>query len=162
MYICVCAYTCVCVHVYICVYIHLCVYIQCVFIYLFGVDSLSVLQGNFPTQGSNPGLPHCRWILYQLNHNEALRYGWSKHYHQMLEKLAWVETIKKDSLAKLKKKKTWIGKDLLQDVFRNNHTLLTVVCYTCSWWVNRVMAGVPCPAAQEPSAHFGWESEIHV
>ena len=22
----------------------------------------------FPTQGSNPGLPHCRWILYQLNH----------------------------------------------------------------------------------------------
>lgn len=46
----------------------------------------------------------------------------------MLEKLAWVETIKKDSLAKLKKKKTWIGKDLLQDVFRNNHTLLTVVC----------------------------------
>ena len=22
----------------------------------------------FPTQGSNPGLPHCRWILYQLSH----------------------------------------------------------------------------------------------
>ena len=20
------------------------------------------------TQGLNPGLPHCRWILYQLNH----------------------------------------------------------------------------------------------
>ena len=40
----------------------------------------------------------------------------------MLEKLAWVETIKKDSLAKLKKKKAWIGEDLLQDVFRNNHT----------------------------------------
>ena len=27
---------------------------------------LSLLQGIFPTQGSNPGLPHCRWILYQL------------------------------------------------------------------------------------------------
>ena len=26
------------------------------------------LQGISPTQGSNPGLPHCRWILYQLNH----------------------------------------------------------------------------------------------
>ena len=26
------------------------------------------LQGIFPTQGSNPGLPHCRWILYQLIH----------------------------------------------------------------------------------------------
>ena len=25
-------------------------------------------MGIFPTQGSNPGLPHCRWILYQLSH----------------------------------------------------------------------------------------------
>ena len=27
-----------------------------------------ILQGIFPTQGSNPGLPHCRQILYQLSH----------------------------------------------------------------------------------------------
>ena len=33
-----------------------------------GVGSLSPLQGIFPTQGSNPGLLHCRWILYQLSH----------------------------------------------------------------------------------------------
>ena len=33
-----------------------------------GVGSLSLLQGIFPTQGSHPGLPHCRQILYQLNH----------------------------------------------------------------------------------------------
>ena len=26
------------------------------------------LQGIFPTQGLNPGLLHCRWILYQLSH----------------------------------------------------------------------------------------------
>ena len=32
------------------------------------VGSLSLLQGIFPTQGSNPGLPHCRRILYQLSH----------------------------------------------------------------------------------------------
>ena len=31
-----------------------------------GVGSFSLLQGIFPTQGSNPGLPHCKWILYQL------------------------------------------------------------------------------------------------
>ena len=31
--------------------------------------SLSLLQGIFPTQRSNPGLPHCRWILYQLSHS---------------------------------------------------------------------------------------------
>ena len=24
--------------------------------------------GNFPTQGSNPGLPHCRQTLYRLSH----------------------------------------------------------------------------------------------
>ena len=29
---------------------------------------LSLLQGIFPTQGSNPGLPHCRQILFQLSH----------------------------------------------------------------------------------------------
>ena len=29
-----------------------------------GVGSLSLLQGIFPTQGLNPGLPHCRLILY--------------------------------------------------------------------------------------------------
>ena len=33
-----------------------------------GVGSLSFLQGIFPTQGSNPGLSHCRQILYQLSH----------------------------------------------------------------------------------------------
>ena len=27
----------------------------------------------FPTQGSNPGPPHCRWILYQLSHRESPR-----------------------------------------------------------------------------------------
>ena len=33
-----------------------------------GMGSLSLLQQIFPTQESNPGLLHCRWILYQLNH----------------------------------------------------------------------------------------------
>ena len=33
-----------------------------------GVGSLSLLQGIFPMQGSNPGLPPCRRILYQLSH----------------------------------------------------------------------------------------------
>ena len=38
-----------------------------------GVGSCSVLQGTFPTQGSNPGLPHCRRIIYQLSHEESPR-----------------------------------------------------------------------------------------
>ena len=51
-----------------------------------GVDSLSLLQGVFPTQGSNPRLLRCRWILYQLSHKGSPRilewvafpfYSWS-------------------------------------------------------------------------------------
>ena len=32
------------------------------------VGSHSLLQGIFPTEGSNPGLLHCGWILYLLRH----------------------------------------------------------------------------------------------
>ena len=39
-----------------------------------GVGSLP--QGIFSTQGSNPGLLHGRWILYQLSQQEAQEY-WS-------------------------------------------------------------------------------------
>ena len=38
-----------------------------------GVGRLSLLQGILPTLGSNPGLPHCRWILYQLSCKESPR-----------------------------------------------------------------------------------------
>ena len=38
-----------------------------------GVHSLFLLQGIFPTEGSKPGLPHCRRILYQLSHKENPR-----------------------------------------------------------------------------------------
>ena len=33
-----------------------------------GVVCQAFLQGIFPTQGLNPGLPHCRRILYLLSH----------------------------------------------------------------------------------------------
>ena len=44
-----------------------------------GVGCHSLLHRVFPTQGSNPGLPHCRQILYQLSHPEAQENlsGWS-------------------------------------------------------------------------------------
>ena len=38
-----------------------------------GVDSLSLIQRLFPTQGSNPGFPHCRRNLYQLSHKGSPR-----------------------------------------------------------------------------------------
>ena len=33
-----------------------------------GLSSCIILQGIFATQGSNPSLPHCRQIIYQLSH----------------------------------------------------------------------------------------------
>ena len=36
----------------------------------------ALFQGIFPTQGLNPGLLHCRWILYHLSHQEDQEY-WS-------------------------------------------------------------------------------------
>ena len=33
-----------------------------------GVGCYALLQRIFPTQGSNPGLLHCRWMFYHLSH----------------------------------------------------------------------------------------------
>ena len=38
-----------------------------------GVGCHTLLQGIFPTKGSNPGLPHCRQILYCLSHQGSPR-----------------------------------------------------------------------------------------
>ena len=38
-----------------------------------GVGCHALLQGIFPTQGSNPGFLHCRWILYHLSHQGSPR-----------------------------------------------------------------------------------------
>ena len=36
-----------------------------------GVGCHALLQGIFPTQRTNPGLPPCMWILYHLSHQES-------------------------------------------------------------------------------------------
>ena len=47
-----------------------------------GVGSLSLLQGIFPTEGSNPGLPHRRRILYQLSHRRSAVFPPNYRSHQ--------------------------------------------------------------------------------
>ena len=56
------------------------------------VGSLTLLQGIFPTQGSNTGLLHCRRILYQLSHNGT----WREDNPVGLENSAWWEGGGKD------------------------------------------------------------------
>ena len=48
----------------------------------------ALLQGIFPIQGSNPGLPHCRQILSHRSHQESLRNvpKLKKHRTQCLKK----------------------------------------------------------------------------
>ena len=52
-----------------------------------GVGSLSLLQGIFPTQGLNPCLPYCGWILYQLSHQGSLLYVYLCQLYQTVVQL---------------------------------------------------------------------------
>ena len=45
-----------------------------------GVGCHFLLQGIFPTQGSNLGLPYCRQTLYRLSHQGSLSLSFVKHY----------------------------------------------------------------------------------
>ena len=45
-----------------------------------------LLQGNFPNQGSNPGLLHCRRIIYSLSHQGSPQLSWGKFTSWMLRR----------------------------------------------------------------------------
>ena len=58
-----------------------------------GMGSLSLLLGIFPTQGSNPGLPHCKQILYHLSHQGSTRIlecSSTPHPQLLLMKEVWL------------------------------------------------------------------------
>ena len=59
------------------------------------VGNLSLLQGIFPTQRLNPGLLHCRQILYQLSHKGSPHFGkisyFSVTFYQKPKWTFWVE-----------------------------------------------------------------------
>ena len=65
-----------------------------------GVGSLSFPQGIFSTQGSNPGLPHCRQILYQLSHKGSPRMlEWVAYPFSSRSSRPWNRTyLQEDSL----------------------------------------------------------------
>ena len=70
-----------------------------------GVGSRSLLQENFKTRGSNPGLPHCRQVLYQLSHKgsprtlEGVAYPFSRGSSLTQESNRGLPHCRKDSLA---------------------------------------------------------------
>ena len=52
-----------------------------------GVNCHAFLQGIFPTQRLNPGVPHCRWNLHHLSHQ-----GSPISYTKQLEIIIWSVT----------------------------------------------------------------------
>ena len=59
--------------------------------------AISFSRGIFPTQDSNPGLLHCRWILYQLSHKGSPRTQYiSKNVCEGLEKWRCRGTMAQD------------------------------------------------------------------
>ena len=49
------------------------------------MDCHFLLQGTFPTQGLNPGVPHCRQILYCRSHQRnILRFTWHDQFIKAL------------------------------------------------------------------------------
>ena len=50
-------------------------------------------QGIFPMQGSNPGLPHCRRILYQLSYQGSPRLSIPKSRRAKATDLAWFPVV---------------------------------------------------------------------
>ena len=57
------------------------------------VDCHSLLQGIFPTQRSNPGLLHCRQILYHPSHwgNPSVTLGWAGTLRFLLGMWNWLK-----------------------------------------------------------------------
>ena len=83
-----------------------------------GVGRHSLLQGIFLTQGSNPGLPHCRWILYQLSHKGSPSETLCRH------QLIWCVT--EFCLVRLNWKSCWDAPEIfLSDNVYPSSTLLS-------------------------------------
>ena len=53
-----------------------------------GLGCHALLHRIFPTQGSNPALPHCRWGLYWLSHQESPRILGVGNF-SLLQRVSW-------------------------------------------------------------------------
>ena len=70
----------------------------------------ALLQGIFPTQGSNSSLPYCRQILYHLSQQR------SPNLCQLYLKNIHTQNLSKNTLDKKNKKKTFRGTVLISQI----------------------------------------------
>ena len=110
-----------------------------------GVGSLFLLQGIFPTQGSNPGLPHCRQILYQLSHRGSPRI------------LEWVAYSFSSGSSQ---PRNWTRVSCIAGVFFTNWVLREALWQVpiCSWHT-RTRPKWPCPFSKKILSCFSETTE---
>ena len=109
----------------------------------FSKTSHSLLQEIFPTQWSNPGLLHCRWILYQLSYQGSPQNSYAvKKVRSKNAYKVWfyLDKILENAKCVLVTQTTSVGvsnnlprarcrrRDHLQKVTKNNLRFMEVVC----------------------------------
>ena len=96
------------------------------------MGSCSLLQGIFLTQESNPGLLHCRWILYQLSHQRSIK-GESRFF-RWLKILTYLLNLGgasgKESACQHRRHKRYSWKDPLEEV---TATHFSILAWEISW-----------------------------
>ena len=102
------------------------------------VGSHCLLQGIFPTQGWNPGLPNCRLILYQLSHQGSPQaYGIEFNYSPSLDLCADKDTFQE-------------FKTMEQDIYWKQDQSLRVLHWLPSNFYFTVFVVQSCPTLSTP------------
>ena len=100
----------------------------------------ALLQGIFPTQGSNPGLLHCRQILYQLSHQGSLVY--LNKYLKTVKTNQSIETLKINSIILVslplsRERKIPISWQVHRKPILNKQITILALCFWLLGWLNR-------------------------
>ena len=127
-----------------------------------GVGSHFLLQGILPTQRLNPGLPHCRQILYQLNHKgsprilEWVAYPFSSRSSRPRSQTC-VSCIAGGfftNWAGFPIEQGGLGKQLLEHLFTTNRNFASLNDDLCSSLLFIFFSVVPCPCVSYECACF--------
>ena len=78
-----------------------------------GVGCHSLLQRIFPTQGLNPGLLNCRWIVYHLSHQGSPVLLALGNVPYVSDLLIWLKSASKSKLDLLSFHSCWLGNEYI-------------------------------------------------
>ena len=111
-----------------------------------GVGYHPLLQGIFPTQGSSPGLLHCRQILYHLSH-QGSPCRWDQSSKEMHSKSFSIHTSNSSAVYQLSE---W--SETLSIFLSPRSKLLRMICFL--WCLLQFLSGLDCPGL--PASYLLW------